>query len=270
MKKESLRTRLCIFLSDKGNITLFVTLLAIGIGSCVLFTVGRENKIARHIGRYLLSIGLFAFAGGITNWIAIKMLFHKIPFVYGSGVLRRRYKVIRQAMKQMILATFFQPEFLTSYIPQKIREAAAKGDIEHRIHVFLTSGTGQRIIDEKIDGLSTTPEGQLVQSANINIETFKPLIKPVIISFLADLGPSVLEHMIEPQNGALNLDKLRGQLDSYMTERMLEVSPEMIQNIMYTVVLQYFGWLVVWGCLFGSVMGAVCEALELSSDYSTW
>ena len=28
--------------------------------------------------------GLFALSGGITNWLAIHMLFEKIPFFYGS------------------------------------------------------------------------------------------------------------------------------------------------------------------------------------------
>ena len=35
----------------------------------------------------------------------------------------------------------------------------------------------------------------------------------MIISFLSDLGPSVLNHLIEPENGALNLEKLRDELN---------------------------------------------------------
>ena len=38
----------------------------------------------------------------------------------------------------------------------------------------------------------------------------------------------------------------------------------------YVVVLQYLGWLVVWGCVFGSVMGAICEATHLSPQYENW
>ena len=34
----------------------------------------------------------------------------------------------------------------------------------------------------------------------------------------------------------------------------------MIKDIMYVVVLHYLGWLVVWGCIFGSIMGVMCEA----------
>ena len=36
----------------------------------------------------------------------------------GSGVLIRRYKAVRISMKDMILGTFFQPGFLSRYIPE--------------------------------------------------------------------------------------------------------------------------------------------------------
>lgn len=34
---------------------------------------------------YFLSAGLFGFIGGFTNWLAIAMVFTKVPFLYGSG-----------------------------------------------------------------------------------------------------------------------------------------------------------------------------------------
>ena len=40
----------------------------------------------------LLSIGLFALSGALTNWIAIHMLFEKIPGFYGSGVVPARFE----------------------------------------------------------------------------------------------------------------------------------------------------------------------------------
>ena len=36
--------------------------------------------------------GLFSLSGGITNWLAIHMLFEKVPFLYGSGVIPERFK----------------------------------------------------------------------------------------------------------------------------------------------------------------------------------
>jgi len=39
----------------------------------------------------LSSIGLFALSGSITNWLAVHMLFEKVPFLYGSGVIPARF-----------------------------------------------------------------------------------------------------------------------------------------------------------------------------------
>eukprot|EP00494_Astrolonche_serrata_P011523 UN11608 len=47
------------------------------------------------------------FAGGVTNWLAVTMLFDEIPFLYGSGVIPRRFKEIRQAVKKVIMEKFF-------------------------------------------------------------------------------------------------------------------------------------------------------------------
>ena len=40
----------------------------------------------------------FALSGGITNWIAIHMLFEKIPF-YGSGVIPKRFEEFKTGIK---------------------------------------------------------------------------------------------------------------------------------------------------------------------------
>ena len=42
----------------------------------------------------ILMIGLFSLSGGITNWLAIHMLFEKIPFIYGSGIIPINFKLL--------------------------------------------------------------------------------------------------------------------------------------------------------------------------------
>jgi hypothetical protein len=49
--------------------------------------------------QYILSFGVFAFSGGLTNWIAIRMLFEKIPGLKGSGVIEAKFKDIKEKMK---------------------------------------------------------------------------------------------------------------------------------------------------------------------------
>ena len=61
-------------------------------------------------GFWIFYFGLFGFAGGITNWIAIKMLFDEIPGVYGSGIIPKQFKQIRTTIKRMVMETFFEPK----------------------------------------------------------------------------------------------------------------------------------------------------------------
>ena len=38
-------------------------------------------------GSWVLSVGAFALSGSITNWLAVYMLFERVPGFYGSGVV---------------------------------------------------------------------------------------------------------------------------------------------------------------------------------------
>ena len=42
--------------------------------------------LPRH-GEIVLMTGLFALSGGVTNWLAVHMLFERVPLLYGSGAL---------------------------------------------------------------------------------------------------------------------------------------------------------------------------------------
>ena len=75
---------------DIGNVSLIVMIL-IGLGGVVLHLLlfkGNDNcksSAFHQVTCYLISFALFGFAGGFTNWLAILMLFRRIPFLYGSG-----------------------------------------------------------------------------------------------------------------------------------------------------------------------------------------
>ena len=56
--------------------------------------------------QYVYNCGMFAFSGGVTNWIAIKMLFDKVPGLYGSGVIPSRFVEIRITVKKMVMKNF--------------------------------------------------------------------------------------------------------------------------------------------------------------------
>ena len=64
-------------------------------------------------------IGLFALSGGITNWLAIHMLFEKVPFFYGSGVIPSRFEEFKLGIKHLVMTEFFTPQNINVFAEQQ-------------------------------------------------------------------------------------------------------------------------------------------------------
>ena len=63
-------------------------------------------------------VGLFAFSGAITNTLAIHMLFEKVPFLYGSGIIESKFEEFKLSIKNLLMEQFFtitNGEFKTAY-----------------------------------------------------------------------------------------------------------------------------------------------------------
>ena len=74
-------------ISDKGVLSLMVTFIILVIG-IVLLVLARGLQLplwVDELSGYIISAGVFGLASGGTNWIAIVMLFYKIPLLVGSG-----------------------------------------------------------------------------------------------------------------------------------------------------------------------------------------
>jgi uncharacterized membrane protein YheB (UPF0754 family) len=65
---------------------------------------------------FILLIGVFALSGSITNLLAIHMLFDKVPFLYGSGVILDRFEDIKLGIKNLILQELFSVEQIDKFI----------------------------------------------------------------------------------------------------------------------------------------------------------
>ena len=58
-------------------------------------------------GELLLSTGLFALSGAVTNWLAIHMLFERVPGLYGSGIIPLRFEEFKSGIRELIMEQFF-------------------------------------------------------------------------------------------------------------------------------------------------------------------
>jgi hypothetical protein len=55
----------------------------------------------------LLNIGLFSLSGALTNWLAVYMLFERVPGIYGSGVVQLHFEDFKTGIHQLIMLQFF-------------------------------------------------------------------------------------------------------------------------------------------------------------------
>jgi hypothetical protein len=67
-------------LPSAANLTTFIIMI---FGILLQIFFGKAYLI-----KLILAFGLFGFAGCITNWLAVKMLFYHIPCLWGSGVIQ--------------------------------------------------------------------------------------------------------------------------------------------------------------------------------------
>ena len=63
--------------------------------------------------------GLFALSGGLTNWLAMHMLFEKVPLLYGSGVIPERFEDFKQGIRELILTEFFSLSSIKNFLEKK-------------------------------------------------------------------------------------------------------------------------------------------------------
>ena len=67
----------------------------------------------------LLSVGLFALSGAITNALAIHMLFEKVPLLYGSGVIPARFEQFKAGIYQLVMTQFFSSDNIDRFLAGK-------------------------------------------------------------------------------------------------------------------------------------------------------
>ncbi|RXI36126.1 DUF445 domain-containing protein, partial [Arcobacter cloacae] len=102
---------------SRTNITNLVTLLIMAVGYL------NENNT-------IFMIGLFALSGSITNTLAIHMLFEKVPFLYGSGVIEKKFDAFKEAIHNLLMHEFFTKENLTKFFKEEVSSAKSTIDFE--------------------------------------------------------------------------------------------------------------------------------------------
>lgn len=237
---------------NKGDVSNLATFVIFCVGVLLRLYLGRNNAAAAVV----LAFGLFGFAGGVTNALAVTMLFDRIPLLIGSGVIPRRFKEILEALKAMILDTFFDEAFLRTYAAERSGDLVASVDLKGRLERAMMADGFDATLAAKLETLSTTPDGQLLLTLAPmfgGFETMTTMLKPLLLAVGGELLHT-LTHNFD-LNDVLDVKHIRDEIDRALSQRMTTLTPLKVKRMMSRVIRNHLGWLVVWGNVFGGFIG---------------
>jgi uncharacterized membrane protein YheB (UPF0754 family) len=203
------------------------------------------------------SIGYFALSGAITNWLAIYMLFEKVPYLYGSGVIPERFEEFKSSIKHLMMNQFFT----VSNIEQFIQAEEEKGGQLLNLDPFLKAVDYDRIYESLVSSIMGSSFGGMLMMMG-GEEALVPLKEPFIEKMRVTLTEMTQsEAFISALKHGLNAQKIGGDIiskvEAVIDKRLNELTPQMVKEMVEAIIHQHLGWLVVWGGIFGGVMGAL-------------
>jgi len=202
------------------------------------------------------TIGLFALSGAITNWLAIYMLFEKIPFLYGSGVIPARFEDFKTAIRKMMMEQFFTKENIDRFLSTGSGAASSidLSPVIEKVDLIPAFNSLVAVIEESSFGPMLAMVG-----GNEAIQPMKePFIKKMKVSIQeitqSEQFNSLLREELEQPNMIANMQE---KVSDIIEKRLNELTPQLVKEIIQAMIKKHLGWLVVWGGVFGGIIGLI-------------
>ncbi|MGY5799024.1 DUF445 domain-containing protein [Rheinheimera faecalis] len=204
---------------------------------------------------WLWAMGLFAFSGAVTNWLAIHMLFEKVPLLYGSGVIPARFSEFKQGIYDLIMGQFFSKENLQRLLAEQHEQDAVGLKLAPVIEAIDLSPAFDALL-ETVQKSSLGGMLAMFGGAQMLVPLKEPFIENLSRSLieLAD-SPEVQQQIKNQLHQGDTIDLLQPKIAAVVEGRLAELTPEMVKDIVQQMIRQHLGWLVVWGGVFGALIG---------------
>ncbi|MFV7789761.1 DUF445 domain-containing protein [Aliarcobacter lanthieri] len=227
---------------NKADITNLVTVLIMAYG------YSNNNDL-------IFMVGLFALSGAVTNTLAIYMLFEKIPFLYGSGVIENKFKEFKLSIHKLIMEEFFTKENLNSFFQEEI--ASAKQTID--FNDILEKVDFTPAFDSLKSSVIESPFGGMLGMFG-GVNALEPLKEPFVNKLrnsIVDISNTktfqdIVNNALKSQDLS---DDIYEKLSLIVNRRLEELTPKMVKDIINNMIKEHLGWLVLWGAVFGGIFG---------------
>ena len=234
------------------NKSLVTNLLAVGV-----IGVGYVSPV---YSDHLLAVGLFATSGALTNWLAVHMLFEKVPGLYGSGVVPSRFEEFKTGIHALIMNQFFTAENIEKFLAEQ--NIADKFDADPVIEAVDCDSIFSRLME----AVMNSPFGRMINMFG-GAAALQPLREPFVKKIRAEIrlllsSPKFLDAIQRGLNTASYTDEMIDKVDAIVMQRLNELTPEMVKTIVQDMIHKHLGWLVVWGGVFGGLIGLIVSVIS--------
>ena len=229
---------------NKSDITNIITVLIMAFG------YSNDNQI-------IYMVGLFALSGAVTNSLAIHMLFEKVPFLYGSGVIESKFSQFKISIHNLLMNQFFTREHLTKFFQEEMSSAKKTIDFEKILNKTDFSPAYESLKESVMQSSFGGMLGMFGGEAALEPlrEPFTKKLQTSIISITAsDAFQEVVNEALKSED--LSADVYE-KLSKIVNTRLEELTPKMVKDIVQEMIKEHLGWLVIWGAVFGGLIGFV-------------
>ncbi|MBT3604664.1 MAG: DUF445 domain-containing protein [Candidatus Latescibacteria bacterium] len=204
---------------------------------------------------HILAVGLFATSGAITNWLAIHMLFEKVPGLYGSGVIPSRFEEFKTGIHALIMNQFFTAENVANFF------AAQTEDMKKSFNPdpVLQAIDFDRLFARLVEAIISSPFGSMLGFVG-GPSALQPLKEPFVEKVQEEIrellvSPHFLDAIQDAIGAKSHTDEIIEKVDAIVVHRLNELTPEIVKGIIQDMIRKHLGWLVVWGGVFGGLIG---------------
>ena len=212
--------------------------------------------------QYLLYAGLFAFSGAITNWLAIHMLFEKVPGLYGSGVIPARFEEFKAAIKQLMMEQFFTESNIDRFLSSEM-----SGGQSLNLEPVIKKIDFNPAFDSLVNVIENSQFGGMLAMFG-GTEALEPMKAPFVEKMQESVieiskSDSVKNAIKEELESPAIMDEIKENIEAIIDQRLNELTPKLVKEMVQTMIKKHLGWLVVWGGVFGGVIGLISAAITL-------
>lgn len=232
---------------NKSFLTNLISIILIGIS----FLLPTE------FSKYFLYAGLFALSGSITNQLAIHMLFEKVPFLYGSGVIASKFEAFKASIKDLMMREFFTKEQLDSFFAKEEKKLDLVPIIEETDFSPAYNALTKTVMESSFGGMLGMFGGE--RALEGLREPFSTKMRAAVIGIVqSDAFNETLQNHL--QGSSLSSDML-ASIEKVIDTRLAEITPQMVKEMVESIIKEHLGWLVVWGGVFGGLLGVISSVL---------